>query len=208
MEAQEKSTLNKILKIAENEFLNKGFQTSSLREIVKKAGVTTGAFYGYFKSKEELFDALVKEHVDFINTIYDTILSDFEKMPLEVQQKSMDDYSFVGLNKMFDYVWEHKRPFRLIILSSAGTKYENFIQNLAKKDIDSTDSFYDFLESNGKDVERINPMIENIVITSTFTNFFTIILKDIPKEEAALCLSQLFRFYRGGWNSLMKFDDC
>ena len=34
------------------EFLDKGFQGASLRQIVKNAGVTTGAFYGYFSSKE------------------------------------------------------------------------------------------------------------------------------------------------------------
>lgn len=28
-------------------------QAASLRNIVKTAGVTTGAFYGYYKSKEE-----------------------------------------------------------------------------------------------------------------------------------------------------------
>ena len=33
------------------EFLDKGFQGASLRQIVKNAGVTTGAFYGYFSSK-------------------------------------------------------------------------------------------------------------------------------------------------------------
>ena len=79
----ENTTLQKILKVAEEEFLDKGFRGASLRTIVKKAGVTTGAFYGYFKSKEDLFDALVKEHADYILGIYDNILDDFEKMPLE-----------------------------------------------------------------------------------------------------------------------------
>ena len=36
------------------------------RNIVKNAGVTTGAFYGYYKSKEELFDALVGKQYEHI----------------------------------------------------------------------------------------------------------------------------------------------
>ncbi|MFQ7355450.1 MAG: TetR/AcrR family transcriptional regulator [Coprococcus phoceensis] len=47
-------------------FWKKGFQAASFRNIVKNAGVTTGAFYGYYKSKEELFEALVKEPADFL----------------------------------------------------------------------------------------------------------------------------------------------
>ena len=62
--AAETATLQKIHQVAIQEFLEKGFQGASLRNIVKEAGVTTGAFYGYYKSKEELFDALVKEHAD------------------------------------------------------------------------------------------------------------------------------------------------
>ena len=39
-----------------------GFKDASLRNIVKEAGLTTGAFYGYFNNKEELFNALVKDY--------------------------------------------------------------------------------------------------------------------------------------------------
>ena len=61
MSETEQTTLNAILSTAEKEFREKGFLSASLRNIVKTAGVTTGAFYGYFKSKEELFEALVGE---------------------------------------------------------------------------------------------------------------------------------------------------
>ena len=42
------ATLEKIQQAALTEFLDKGFLSASLRQIVKNAGVTTGAFYGYF----------------------------------------------------------------------------------------------------------------------------------------------------------------
>ncbi|MBR3548941.1 MAG: TetR/AcrR family transcriptional regulator [Treponema sp.] len=207
MEQEEHNTLKTILSVAEEEFLQKGYRDASLRTIVKKAGVTTGAFYGYFKSKEELFDALVKEHYDYINCIYDDILHEFEKLPPEEQKLRMEDYSSAGLKKMFDYIWDHKIPFYLISKSAGGTKYENFLQNITQKDIASTEAFYDVLEKQGTKVERIDPMIEQLVILSTFTSFFTLILRDIPKEDAQRGLEQMFRFYRGGWNSLMHFSD-
>ena len=108
---------------------------------------------------------------------------------------------------MFDYAWEHKNAFRLILKSADGTRYENFIQDLAQKDMDSTENFYRMLESRGRKVERIDPMIEQLVITGTFSSFFTLILRDLSRSEAERGLSQLFRFYRGGWNSLMHFSD-
>lgn len=41
-------------------FLNQGFHSSNLRDIAKKAHVTTGAMYNHFKNKEDLFDALIE----------------------------------------------------------------------------------------------------------------------------------------------------
>lgn len=52
------STLEHIHIAAKKEFLEKGFRSASLRNIVKSAGVTTGAFYGYYSSKEELLPHL------------------------------------------------------------------------------------------------------------------------------------------------------
>ena len=46
--------------------MEKGYKGASLRNIVKSVGMTTGAFYGYYKSKEELFEALVGEHYEYI----------------------------------------------------------------------------------------------------------------------------------------------
>ena len=39
------TTLDLIYQAAMEEFLDKGFKSASLRNIVKTAGVTTGAFY-------------------------------------------------------------------------------------------------------------------------------------------------------------------
>ena len=62
MNESEQTTLEKIHAAAKEEFLEKGFLSASLRNIVKTAGVTTGAFYGYFSSKEALFASIVEPH--------------------------------------------------------------------------------------------------------------------------------------------------
>lgn len=52
MSNEESTTLKKILSAGKAEFLEKDFNSASLRNIVKTADVTTGAFYGYFSGKE------------------------------------------------------------------------------------------------------------------------------------------------------------
>ena len=70
MSNEESTTLKNILSAGKAEFLEKDFNSASLRNIVKTAGVTTGAFYGYFSGKEALFAALVEEHAKAIMNIF------------------------------------------------------------------------------------------------------------------------------------------
>lgn len=51
-----------ILKIAFSLFLQKSFKAVTMNEIVKKTGLSKGAFYHYFSSKEELFNEIVQTY--------------------------------------------------------------------------------------------------------------------------------------------------
>ncbi len=52
-------TKAKILEIARQKFVTKGFYNTSLQEIVEEIGLTRGAFYHHFKNKEEILCELI-----------------------------------------------------------------------------------------------------------------------------------------------------
>lgn len=66
MSEKAENTREKILDAAIKHFLKDGFSGASLRRIVKDAGLTTGAFYKYYPTKEMLFDALVDPYIEHI----------------------------------------------------------------------------------------------------------------------------------------------
>jgi len=49
-----------ILDAAARAFAKKGFDATTMKDLAGEAGYTPGAFYTYFSSKEELFDALLE----------------------------------------------------------------------------------------------------------------------------------------------------
>ncbi len=50
-----------VLAIALDEFASKGYSATSINDIAKKSGVSIGAMYSYFASKEDLFLTIVNE---------------------------------------------------------------------------------------------------------------------------------------------------
>jgi AcrR family transcriptional regulator len=51
--------LNELLDIAQELFFNKGYEATSVNDIIEKAGVAKGTFYHYFRTKDNLLDKLV-----------------------------------------------------------------------------------------------------------------------------------------------------
>ena len=58
-EKQKQQSRAKILKAAASLFGKQGLQATGIDQIMKKAGLTAGAFYAHFKSKEELIEEVL-----------------------------------------------------------------------------------------------------------------------------------------------------
>ena len=96
-----------ILESAKQEFLSKGFEKASLKEICNNAGVTTGAIYKRYKDKEELFAAVVSDTIQDLKKLIDEKCHvDVTKLSNEVLVKSWEmDESYMMW--WFHYLFEH-----------------------------------------------------------------------------------------------------
>lgn len=186
-------------------FPKKAFQSASLRRIVKNAGVTTGAFYGYFKSKEELFDALVGEQYDTLMGMFCETQNAFTRLSPKEQAQQMGELSGEGMIKMMNYCYANKDEFKLILCSSDGTKYENIIHDMAEIEVDATHKFAKTMEQLGYPKYNVDKTLEHILASGLFSAFFEVIIHDIPHENAAEYLEELKAFYTAGWKKIMGF---
>ena len=196
-------TREKILEAGKAEFLAKGFLAASLRNIVKEAGVTTGAFYGYFKSKEELFDALVEEPYARIMERYNRAQEEFAALPPAEQKLHMGDISGECIDWMTEYMYEHLDAFKLLLCSSDGTKYENFVHDMVEIEVEYTHRFMDVLVSLGQPVRGMDPQLEHLLVSGMFSGYFEIVIHDMPKEQAIGYVKELREFYTAGWAKII-----
>ena len=195
-------TKEMIRQAAVSEFMDKGFAGASLRKIVKNAGVTTGAFYKYYPTKEALFAELVEEHAEHIYNIYDEILANFEELSPEEQTARMKETSRDGINEMLDYVYEHYDNFKLLLCKSEGTPFTSFIHNIVEREVASTDRYIELMRKSGKDMPYIDPELQHMIASGQFSGVFEIVVHDMEKEAAIRKVSMLKEFYTAGWERL------
>lgn len=204
--ADDRNTYERIMSSAAEEFLEKGFQKASLRNIVKRAGVTTGAFYGYFDSKEALFGALAAP-ADRFMAEYRGVQESFAQQPPEVQRDNLGVTSSTWMTGMIDFLYENKTAFRLVLTRSEGTRYASFMEDIVRIEVEATHRFYDVLRSLGTDVPYIDPDLEHVIVSGMFASYFELIIHDLPREKSRDYVRQMYLFQAAGWSRLMGVDD-
>lgn len=199
---EDSKTLARILEAARKEFLNNGFLKASLRKIVKEAGVTTGAFYRYYPTKEALFEALVKPHADTVKNFYKEAVCRLEQLPAKDQTKTMLSNASDCMDQIMDYIYSHYDSFKLLVCASDGTVYEDFIHELVALEVTSTYNYIRVLESLGHKIPDIDPGLCHMVASGLFSGIFEMVVHDMDKSEAKKRVTQLREFHTGGWERL------
>ena len=197
------TTIERIHQSAKKEFLEKGYKDASLRNIVKSAGMTTGAFYGYYKSKEELFEALTGEHYEYLITRFRKAQQDFALLPHEQQPEVMGDISGMCMFDMLHYAYAHLEECKLILCCSEGTKFSGLIDEMVEIEIEGTHAYQKVLEELGRPSPEIDPVLEHILITGMFHTFFELVIHEMPLSDAENYVREMRAFYTAGWMKIM-----
>ena len=88
-------TVNKILEVSQRLFLEKGYDNTKIQDIADELGMTKGAIYHHFESKEEIMNKL-GESMFIHNNPFETVkkrkdLNGLEKMKLVIQLHQSDE---------------------------------------------------------------------------------------------------------------------
>ena len=197
------TTLENIHRAAKAEFLEKGYKDASLRNIVKSVGMTTGAFYGYYKSKEELFEAIVGEHYEYILKRFIKAQQEFAELPAAQQPEVMSDISGLCMYDMLHYAYEHLEECKLILCCSEGTKFARLIDEMVEIEVEGTHAYQEVLRKLGRPSPHIDPSLEHILITGMFYTFFELIIHEMPLKDAENYVREMRAFYTAGWMKIM-----
>ncbi len=120
-------------------------------------------------------------------------------MPPEDQARLMPQNADGGTLELIDYMYAHLDEFRLLLDSSYGTRFHNFVDELVRIEVEYT---YKYMEAVGYPDRFGNALTEkllHIVTTSRFEGIFEIIRHGMSREEAYEYIGLLSRYHRTGF---------
>ena len=159
----------RLLASAEEEFSKNGFIKAELKTICENADITTGALYKRYKSKEELFCAVVSGIVYELNAFVDSRSDiDFSALSNEdiITSWTMTYENFIP---MFKLLYDNRVTFTLLIDKAAGTRYENFSHEFVAKLSYAYEKFYDEAKKRGLAKADVTREEFHVLISSYWT---------------------------------------
>ena len=165
--------------------------------------MTTGAFYGYYKSKEKLFEALVEPQYCFLLDCFQNAYEEFEALPSARKPEAMNHISLSCMLKMLHYAYKHREECLLILCCAEGTKFAGMVDKMVEIETTATNSYKEVLNELGKPCPEIDPTLEHILITGIFHTFFELIIHEIPLSDAERYVKEMQTFYTAGWLKIM-----
>ena len=188
MKEKEKRIIEGAMKL----FARKGYSSTSVQEIADEAGISKGAFYLYFKSKEELMISIFTYYYERINQKIKAI----EREKLEPKDKFIKQ-----LHVQLDEIKRHK-DFILMHTREQTVPFNYELEKIILKMRAEAFLFYKegLLEIYG---DRIRPFIWDLILSvqGIYQSYLSVMLIDIErldtKQIAVFILNRTEDIIRG-----------
>lgn len=196
------ASLKRIIPAARKEFLEKGFEKTSIRTIAAAAGMTSAGLYRHFADKEAMFVALVEPLLTEFSGLFNVFKArDYELL----EQGSLDTMWEEGadLAAFLDLIYRHFDAAKLLVCCSEGTRYENFIHDYVIEEQKETLAFLDEARHRGVPVKNIRPEELHLLLSAYATAIFEVVVHDFTREDAQHYLATLQTFFYPGWRAVL-----
>lgn len=195
-------THQKILPAAMAEFLEKGFEKATMREIAAAAGITAAGLYRHFADKEAMFAALVEPVLAKCDAWYarhkDEDYAYLERGDLESMWTQGTE-----LQMMLDLVYENFDVFKLLLCRSEGTQYANWLHDFVMLEQKETLAYLEAAKAKGIPVREIKPEELHLLLTAYVGAMFEVVVHDFSREDAIHYLETLAEFFIPGWRIVL-----
>lgn len=201
----ERETKEKLLASAKQEFIEKGYQGASLRNICKNAEVTTGALYFFFKDKDDLFVSLVQPVLSSIMAMMEEHLRQELQVIKGEQAEGEDDFSddIYASRRIIHKLYENYDLAQLLLLKSQGSSLESCVDEL----VAYTEENYRILaEAQAKNSGVTGPDAYTIHwVAHMQIDAFVHLLTHEPDEQKALeHLPDILKYLVAGWYAVFS----
>lgn len=198
------ATIKRILQSAGVEFKKYGFEQASVRTIAKNAGVTPGAIYKHFESKEDIFRAIVNPTLEHLykrnRELTNQAIKEIKLNGLEGFEKKSGNSN----EELLGFIYQNASVFNLLFNCSQGTEFESIRNDLVNLEVQGAKKLIAVLKEKGIAVNELKDDELHILYTMVCTPLFEIITHQYTYNESLNFIDMMEAAMNFGWERIIK----
>lgn len=200
MALKDHSLDDRIVEAARDQFMQLGFQKASIRKIAECAGVTPGAVYTRYKSKNDLFYSLMRNFLCAVREQSEPV----GKMYYDLLESKNVDALLCAIRKeeeiYLDILFQYYDECILFFCRSEGSSINAMVQKMMEHKMTETVTFLKKLApENNIDWDGIG-----MIMSEQFHYYRHILERGYSKEKAISCMKTVETFLEAGWRDLFE----
>lgn len=185
-----------LLRAAEAAFTERGLAAARVEDITERAGVSKGAFYLHFQSKDDCFKQIVET---FIARLADCV----EPPPIvfEAERASVNEYFKRLLAhdlEVLEFCWQNRALLRMMLAGGGGTPYAYLIDEFAQRVARQVEGRVRYAIDIGLYRRDLEPSVIAALISGAFDRLVRKLIDSPSRPDIATWAAQVLQLFTHG----------
>lgn len=192
----------RILSVARQQFAERGYAKTSMREIATLAEVGVGNIYNYFRSKDELF----REVVQPVLSAIETILQEHHGIRGEdVMSMKSPHYLEACIDEYVALIEGNRELMKILLFRAQGSSLERFRENYTDRSTEVVKQWFSSMQQRHPEIRvESSDFFIHLHTVWMFTLFEEVLMHSIRGESMKSVLHDYILFEIQGWRAIIK----
>ena len=193
---------NRILSAAKEQFMQRGYLKTSMREIADAVDVGVGNLYNYFENKDELFCVILRPVSDALERM---LQEHHGAKGADIMLICSEEYLKSAVDEYISLINKHGELMKILLFHSQGSSLETLREDYTNRSTEMVKTW--FAEMKEKHPE-INVVVSDFMIhlqaVWMFTLFEEMLKHAIDSKEMEYIVHEYILFEIQGWRALLR----
>ena len=192
----------RILKVARQQFEQKGYSKTSMREIADLVGIGVGNIYNYFTNKNDLFCEVVRP----VLYALEAMLQEHHGIRgQDIMMMRSEEYLKSCIDEYVSLIDKHSALMKILLFHAQGSSLECFRENYTDRSTELVKIWFASMQQKHPEINTaVSDFIIHLRTVWMFTMFEELLMHSVPRQEMEAILHDYILFEIQGWRAIIK----
>lgn len=194
-----------ILRIARQEFFDKGFKNTSMRTLAKRSEVSLSNIYNYFKNKDEILQEILS---DVLKAFESTMAKHNSAASVTLLAFHSDAYIKTQVTQFLKLISNYKDELHLLFFQSSGSQFEHFKEDIIEQYTQIGIEYIHLLKAKYPEVNaNISHFFVRTCSAANMSLISDLIMHDLNHNELEQFIREYVEYSTAGWKKLLQIHN-